>query len=29
MAFADFEAEEAAGHEPKIILVDKNNRPKE
>jgi aspartate 1-decarboxylase len=28
MAFADFEPEEAAGHEPEIVLVDKHNRPK-
>jgi aspartate 1-decarboxylase len=28
MAFADFEPDEIAGHKPKIILVDKENRPR-
>ncbi len=28
MAYADFEPEEAEGHEPRIILVDENNKPR-
>lgn len=27
MAFGDFEKEEIAGHKPKVILVDDNNKP--
>lgn len=27
MAFADFEPQEVAGHQPKVILVDKENVP--
>jgi len=27
MAFGDFEKEEIAGHKPKVVLVDGNNKP--